>query len=31
VIVDSTDMDKRAVVERILELARAAVPAGEQS
>jgi CMP/dCMP kinase len=31
VIVDSTDMDKRAVVERILELARAAVPAGEKS
>ncbi|UOY02628.1 (d)CMP kinase [Blastococcus sp. PRF04-17] len=31
VIVDSTDMDKRAVVERILDLARGAVPAGEQS
>ena len=31
VTVDSTDMDKRAVVERILELARDAVPAGEQS
>ena len=31
VVVDSTEMDKRAVVERILELARAAVPVGEQS
>jgi CMP/dCMP kinase len=31
VIVDSTDMDKKAVVERILELAREAVPAGERS
>jgi cytidylate kinase len=31
VVVDSTDMDKRAVVERILELVRAAVPVGEQA
>jgi CMP/dCMP kinase len=30
VIVDSTDMDKRAVVEHILELARKVVSAGEQ-
>jgi CMP/dCMP kinase len=31
VVVDSTDMDKRAVVERILELASAALPAGERA
>jgi cytidylate kinase len=31
VVVDSTDMDKRAVVERILELVRSAVPVGEQA
>jgi CMP/dCMP kinase len=31
VVVDSTDMDKRAVVERILDLAHAAVPAGERA
>jgi CMP/dCMP kinase len=31
VVVDSTDLDRDGVVARILELARAAVPAGEQS
>ena len=31
VVVDSTDMDRKAVVERILELAQAAVPVGEQA
>jgi cytidylate kinase len=31
VIVDSTDLDKRGVVERILELARETVPAGDPS
>jgi cytidylate kinase len=31
VVVDSTDLDKAAVVERIVELARAAVGAGEQT
>ena len=31
IVVDSTDLDRAGVVERILELAGAAVPAGEQS
>jgi cytidylate kinase len=31
VVVDSTDLDRAAVVDRIVELARTAVPAGEQT
>jgi CMP/dCMP kinase len=31
IIVDSTDLDRAGVVERIVELARTAVPAGEQA
>jgi cytidylate kinase len=31
VVVDSTDLDRAAVVARIVELARAAVTAGEQA
>jgi hypothetical protein len=31
VIVDSTDLDREGVIERVLELARSAVPTGERT